>query len=162
MQESELLLLFDTYADMVYRIACSMLKHSQDAEDAVQDVFIKLLEGRAQPIPGKERAFLTRIAVNHCKDMLRSTWKKKTEALDHEIIFEQKEDRELFAMIMRLPAKHRVVIYLHYYEGYNFKEIAGLLGISVSAVSMRVHRGRKVLQKALEEDGNELRLQADV
>ena len=162
MQEADVLDLFDRYSDMVYRIALSYLRQRHDAEDVVQAVFLKLIEGRAEPIPGKERAFLTRVTINCCKDALRSVWKRKIEPLNNEIVFEHKEDRELFDVIMGLAAKYRVVIYMHYYEGYTFTEISKFLKISTSAVSMRIHRGRKLLKNMLGEDDDEIELQANI
>lgn len=162
MQEAEILDLYDLYSRMVYRLAFSYLRQAQDAEDAVQAIFIKLIEGNAQAEAGKERAFLTRVTINYCKDALRSAWKRKIEPLDDTIVFEQKEDRELFDAIMSLPAKYRIVVHLHYYEGYTFPEIAEFVKISSSAVSMRIHRARKILKDKLREDDYATQVQADI
>ena len=162
MQEAEVLDLFDRYSNMVYRIALSYLRHLQDAEDAVQAVFLKLIDGRAKPEPDKERAYLTRVTINHCKDVLRSVWKRKIEPLNEDIEFIQKEDRDLFDAVMSLAAKYRIVIYLHFYEGYTFSEISDFLGISPSAVSMRIHRAKKMLQDKLREDTNGTGIQASI
>lgn len=161
-QEAEILELFDRYSNTVYRIALSYLRQPQDAEDAVQSVFMKLIGGTAVPEHGKERAFLTRITINYCKDVLRSAWKQRIVPLDENIEFEQKEDHELFSAVMALPVKYRVVVLLHYYEGYTFSEIASFLKISPSAVSMRIHRARKELKDNLWEDGYATQFQADV
>lgn len=158
MQEPELLNLFNTYSSMVYRLAFSYLRNAHDAEDTVQAVFMKLIEGKAQPIPGKERALLTQITVNYCKDALRMVWRRRGEPLDASIVFEQEEDRELFDAVMALPDKYRVAVHLHYYEGYSFPEIAAFLGISSSAVSMRMHRARNILKTKLREDCYEYQL----
>lgn len=53
---------------------------------------------------------------------------------------------------MSLPEKYRIVVYLHYYEGYTFNEISSFLGISSSAVSMRLHRSRNILKSKLGDD----------
>lgn len=100
MQETEILALFDEYSDMLFRIALSYIRQSQDAEDAVQSVFMKLIDGTARPEIGKERAFLTRITINHCKDVLRSVWKRLTEPLDDEFVFKQEEDSELYTIFL--------------------------------------------------------------
>ncbi|MEG6613597.1 sigma-70 family RNA polymerase sigma factor [Pseudoclostridium thermosuccinogenes] len=152
MQDSELLYLFDKYANMVYRLALSYLRNTHDAEDTVQAVFIKLIEGKAQIVPGKERALLTQITINHCKDQLRLFWRRRTEQLEDHIEFVEKEDKELFRAVMSLPEKYRIVVYLHYYEGYSFSEISSFLGISPSAVSMRLHRSRNSLKSKLKEE----------
>ena len=149
MKEAELLELYDQYSNMVYRIAFSYLRRSHDADDAVQSVFMKLIEGKAQPSAGKERAFLARIAVNYCKDILRSGWKQRTVTLDDTIKFEQEEDSELFHAVMALPEKLRIVVHLHYYEGYNYSEVASFLKIGASAVSMRLYRAKKMLNDKL-------------
>jgi RNA polymerase sigma-70 factor (ECF subfamily) len=165
MREAEILDLFDRYSNMVYRIALSYLRQPQDAEDAAQSVFAKLVDGTAVPERGKERAFLARVAVNCCKDALRSAWRRRTEPLGENaenIAFEQSEDRELFDAVMALPAKYRIVVHLHYYERYTFSEIASFLKISPSAVSMRAHRAREALKNILGEDGHEIRLQTDI
>lgn len=152
MQEKEILDIFDTYSDMVYRLALSYLRSTHDAEDVVQAVFLKIIEGKAKPEASKERAFLTQITINHCKDILRSSWRRKNLSLDETIIFEQKESQEVFHSIMALPEKYRITIYLHYYEGYSFCEIASFLRVSASAVSMRLHRARKILKQKLGDD----------
>ena len=162
MLEAELLKLYDQYSNMVYRLALSYLRQSQDAEDAVQAVFLKLIDGCAKPELGKERAFLTRVTINYCKDVLRSVWKNRIVPLSDEIVFEHKEDRELYETIMGLAAKYRIVIYMHYYEGYTFSEISSFLKISTSAVSMRIHRAKKLLKSKLREDNYEIQLQANI
>lgn len=152
MTEAEFLPLFDQYHDMVYRLALSYTRSRQDAEDVVQSTFLKLLDGKTLPQPGKERAWLAQVAVNGCKDLLRSAWRRKSEPLDETIPFEHEEESALFSAVMALPAKYRVVVHLHYYEGYTMKEIARFLHTSPSAVSMRLHRARNLLRSSLKED----------
>lgn len=152
MQEKEILNIFDTYSDMVYRLALGYLRSTHDAEDTVQAVFLKIIEGKARPEANKERAFLTQITINYCKDILRSSWRRKNLPLDETVAFEQKENQELFDSVMALPVKYRIVTYLHYYEGYSFQEIASFLGIGSSTVSMRLHRARKTIKKQLGDD----------
>lgn len=62
------------------------------------------------------------------------------------------EEQSMFAAINRLPDTYRTALYLHYYEGYSFKEIAKMLHLSVSAVSMRISRGRDQLKEFLKEE----------
>lgn len=152
MTEAEFLPLFDAYHDMVYRLSLSYTRSPQDAEDMVQTVFLKLLDGNRLPEPGKERAWLIQVTVNGCKDLLRSAWRKRTDPLDETIPFSHSEEGELFTAVMALPEKYRVAIYLHYYEGYTFQEIARFLHTSSSAVSMRLHRARKLLRSSLQEE----------
>lgn len=152
MTEAEFLPLFDQYHNLIYRLALSYTGSPQDAEDMVQTVFLKLLDGKSPPAPGKERPWLTQVTVNACKDLLRSPWRKRMEPLEDTIPFSQPEEGELFAAVMALPEKYRVVVHLHYYEGYTFPEIARFLRATPSAVSMRLHRARKLLRSSLQED----------
>lgn len=155
MSEKELLAIFNIHYNMIYRIALSYTCSVQDAEDIVQTVFLKLIEKNPKLEFGKERAWLTQVTVNACKDLLKSFWKRKMDswedALHDTMVFMQEEESELFYAVMKLPTKYRVVVHLHYYEGYTFEEISKLLKISVSAVSMRMHRARNRLKQNLKE-----------
>lgn len=145
-------MLYDQYANSLYRLALSYLKNTADAEDAVQRVFVKLIEGKAVVYPGKERALLTKMTVNQCRDMLRRNKNRQEEPLDESIPFSEPKDRDVFRAVIMLPEKYRIPVFLHYYEGYQFREIAKLLQISTSAVSMRIHRARNLLKSHLEVD----------
>ena len=124
MEQETVLELFDRYADMVYRIALSYLRSPQEAEDVVQTVFLKLLEGGMIVYPGKERAFLTKVTINHCKNLLTAVKKHEAIPLDEAVLLIQPEDRDIFYAVMELPEKYRAVVSLHYFEGYSFREIS--------------------------------------
>ncbi|MFI3230393.1 MAG: RNA polymerase sigma factor [bacterium] len=150
----EIIKLYDTYKNKVYRLALSYLKNTQDAEDVVQVVFLKLIDNRANIIHGKEQALITQITINHCKDILRSFWRKNKTELNFDISsesedFENDEQQIILNAVIGLSTKYRIAVYLHYYDGYTFSEIAKFLNISPSAVSMRIHRARKILKKEL-------------
>ena len=149
MERENVLELFDRYADTVYRVALSYLRSPQDAEDVVQTVFLKLLEGRMIVYPGKERAFLTKVTINHCKNLLSAAKKHEAIPLDEAVLLTQPEDRDIFHTVMELPEKYRIVVILHCFEGYSFREIAEFLHIGISAVSMRLHRAKSILKKQL-------------
>ena len=150
MERETVLELFDRYADMMYRVALAYLRAPQEAEDAVQSVFLKLLEGGATIYPGKERAFLTKVTVNHCKNLLRAAKQHETVPLDETVLLlTQPEDREVFRAVMELPEKYRIVVSLHCLEGYSCREISEILHIGVSAVSMRLHRARIILKEQI-------------
>ncbi len=152
MEQKTVLVLFDRYADMVYRIALSYLCSPQEAEDVVQTVFLKLLEGGIAVYPGKERAFLTKVTINHCKNLLSTARRHEIIALDETVLLTQPEDWDIFLTIMELPEKYRAVVTLHYIEGYSFREISEFLNIGISAVSMRLHRAKSILKKQLGRD----------
>lgn len=152
MEQEIVLELFDHYADMVYRIALSYLRSPQEAEDVVQTVFLKVLEGGMIVYPGKARAFLTKVTINHCKNLLTAAKKHEAIPLDEAVLLIQPEDRDIFHAVMELPEKYRTVVSLHYFEGYSFREIAEFLHIGISAVSMRLHRAKNILKKQLGRD----------
>ena len=155
MTEDEFLPLFDQYHNMVYRIALMSTKSRQDAEDIVQTVFLKLLSGNTRPMAGHERAWLTTVTINACRDWIRWNWRRKTEPLDDTIPFSDPEESALYYAVTALPKKYRVVVHLHYYEGYTCDEIGSMLKMKPSAVSMRLHRARNLLRKTLKEDSDE-------
>lgn len=162
MTQEEVLRLFDTYHNMVYRLALTMTHSRQDAEDITQTVFLKLLDGKSRPAAGKERPWLAAVTVNACKDLLRSFWRRNMEPLDDMIPAQLSEERALFDAVMALPTKYRTVVHLHYYEGYTFAEIGEMLHIKPSAVSMRLHRARNLLRSKLQEEAYETVISADL
>lgn len=152
MEKDEVLSLFDDYADSVYRVALSYLGSRQEAEDVVQNVFLKLLESGVTAYPGKEKAFLTKIAVNQCKNILRASKAHPSVPLEDTALTAPPEDRALFDAVMALPEKYRAVVALHCFEGYSFTEISSILHIGPSAVSMRLHRARSILKEQIGSD----------
>ena len=117
-----------------------------------QAVFCKLMEQKLSVYPGRERAFLTKLTVNYCKNQLAAAKRFVPDALDDLILPAEPADRTLYRAVMELPEKYRVVIVLHCMEGYALSEIAGFLHITTSAVSMRLHRARKMLDEQLGRD----------
>ena len=152
MERGIVLSLFDRYANTVYRVALSYLRSPQEAEDAVQTVFLKLLESSAEIYAGKERAFLTKLTINHCKNVLSAAKRHETLPLDEAAQLVRPEDRDLFLAVMELPEKYRTVIILHCFEGYSLREISQLLHIGISAVSMRLYRAKNILKKQIGRD----------
>lgn len=153
MTQAEILALFDQYHNMVYRLALATTRSPQDADDVTQTVFLKLLDGRPGPAPGKERAWLATVTVNACRDLMRSFWRRKTTPLEDDIaVYSSVEELALFDAVMALPKKYRVVVHLHYYEGYSCAEIGEMLRLKPSNVSMRLYRARAMLRNKLEEE----------
>ena len=81
MERGLVLALYDEYADSVYRVALGYLRAPCDAQDAVQSVFCKLLERELTVYPGRERAFLTKLTINHCKNQLAAAKRRAPAAL---------------------------------------------------------------------------------
>ena len=144
-------LLFQKYRDDVYRLAVSYTKGRQDAEDVCQNVFLKLMK---QPNiePGKEKSWLMQVTANECRSLLRSHWWRTTVPMEDTISVSGPESSCVLEALMQLAPKYRVVVYLHYYEGYHTAEIARLLKISQSAVTTRLSRARRELKSILQED----------
>jgi RNA polymerase sigma-70 factor (ECF subfamily) len=143
------------YQDMVYRIALHQFADMQDAEDAVQETFLRLYT-REEPFESVEhlRHWLIRVTVNVCRDTLRSPWRRRRvsmEALAAEPVFEQPEQLELYREVMKLPEKYRTVLDLFYYEELSVKEIAEVLHLRQSAVTTRLSRARAKLKEQLTE-----------
>jgi len=144
----------ETYQDMVYRVALHSLGSPQDADDAVQEVFLRLFRWE-EPFHGEEhlRRWLLRVTVNYCKDVLKSPWRRRRAFLEEADapVFQRQEEQDLYGAVMALPEKYRTVLDLFYYEDLSVKEIAEVLHISSSAVTTRLSRARKILKKQLGE-----------
>ena len=142
---------YDTYGPSLYRFCLLQMKNPADAEDVLQEVFCKrLYQAPDFATPEHERRWLFRVALNQCRD----EWKRsrRTE-LPLEVARHMSltpEELGLLEQVAALPEKLRTVIHLHYYEGYDVREIAQLLGVTVSAVKMRMKRGREALRERLE------------
>ncbi|WNQ10799.1 sigma-70 family RNA polymerase sigma factor [Paenibacillus aurantius] len=144
---------YETYAAMLFRIAVVHLGSREDAEEATQDTFIKLME-KAPVFQDDEhqKAWLIRVITNHCYTLLGRGWRKREVKLDgaEPIAAGAPEDTALLHLVMALPAKYKTVIHLYYYEDYRVQEISSILQISESAVKMRLQRGRQLLKLDLE------------
>ena len=145
---------FDRYADMLLRIAFQNTKNQADAEDIVQDVFLRLQKQRSFKDDTHIKAWLIRVTINLCKNFAKSAWIRKTAPLIGESWEPlSPEQSEVFDRLWSLPQKYRNVIYLYYYEGYTVPEIAVMTGINVNTVSSRFSRGKKKLKDILIEGG---------
>lgn len=146
----DVLQLFHRYRDDVYRLAVNFTRSPQEAEDVCQSVFLKAME-HPDITPGRERAWLMQVTANACRDLLRSSWWKRTVPLEdaRHICCHQRDDTVY--LLQKLPPNYRVVLYLHYYEQYTTTEIAQLLKIPVGTVSTRLKRARDQLKIMLKE-----------
>lgn len=141
-----------TYSDLILRLSYTYLKSTHDAEDICQTVFLKLLtSGQTFDSPAHEKAWIIRTTANACKDALRSTFRRRTVALEAAAATAAPEapDSAVLEAVMALPENYREAVYLHYFEGYSVREIAGLLGRSEAAVTAHLSRGRHKLRTAL-------------
>lgn len=144
----------ERHLDMVYRIALNWFHSVPDAEDAAQEVMLRLWrEEKDFSDDAHLRYWLARVTVNVCRDISRNPWRKRTVALENspEPVFEDPAKGELFQEVMALPGKYRVPLYLYYYEGYSVAEVGELLRLKPSTVQTRLARGRAKLKEQLEE-----------
>ncbi len=140
------------YADSMFKAAYAILRNRDDAEDATQEAFIRLME--KQPVFSDDehaKAWLLRVTINLSKNMLRASRRKnKFEA--QEASYTDKESDEVLFSVMKLEEGYRTVIHLYYYEGYSTDEIASILKLPSATVRTRLKRGRAKLRKMLEGD----------
>lgn len=141
---------FKRYSDMVYRLAFARVKNKYDADDILQEVFLRFIKVK-EKINNEQhaKALLIRITINCSKSLLTSSWFKRTEPLSESLSVSDKEIDTLDA-VMRLPQKYRTVIHLHYYMGYSTDEIAAILKSKPSTVKSQLHRARQKLKIDLE------------
>ena len=140
-----------SYADMLLHLAYSRLQSEADAEDCVQEVYLKLL--RYQPDfrdAEHEKAWLIRATMNQAADMRRARSRQNL-PLDEANTVCADGPSDLLSCVRALPDRYAVVIHLHYYEGYKLSEIAKLLALPTATVGTRLARGRARLKQMLEE-----------
>lgn len=143
------------YLDCIYRIALNGCHNYMDAEDVVQNTFMKLL-GKEEYFAddGQAKFWLIRVAMNECKSLWRTTWKRRVtsmEELSHEPAFRMPERSNLYYAVRELPIKYRQVVHLYYFEDYSVKEIADIMNLSETAVQNRLFRARQKLKEKLKE-----------
>ena len=144
----------ERYADIVFRLAYSYLKNRADAEDVMQETLLKLYTQPPFDTPEHERYWVVRVAVNECKRLLRSPWRRRTgplEEIPEAAVMDTPAGSELFRQVMALPPRYRAAIYLHYYEGYGVREIAGAMHANPSTVQTWLMRARGQLKTSLKE-----------
>lgn len=155
MEASEFNRIARKYTDVVYRATLSYCKNKNDAEDAVQNTFFKLLKTDTQFADDEHiRKWLIRSAINECKNIWKSFWHRNVTSIDElneEPAYIESEKQELFSEVMKLPKKYSTVLHLYYYESYTCKEIADILNISESGVQSRLMRARNILKEKLKE-----------
>lgn len=140
------------YGDSLMRIAYTYTRNMEDAQDMVQEAFIKYLTKAPEFLSSEhEKAWLIRITINICKNHLASSYIKGRAELD-ESLSVCDEHSTLADAVGSLPEKYRTAIHLFYYEGYSTKEIAKIIGLTESAVTSRLQRGRGLLKKMLGDD----------
>ncbi len=142
------------YADPILRLCRSYSLSREDAQDVCQDIFLKLLEQRRQfQDRDHERGYILKMAVNACKDLLKSAGRRRAVPLEEAALLpapEKEDTGELLELIRALPPHYGAVTYLYYCEGYSLEEAAKICGCTPAAARQRLSRSRKRLAKELE------------
>ena len=154
--EDEAARAIERYGDMVRRLCLVHLKNPADTEDIFQNVFLKyVLSPVVFESPEHEKAWLIRVTINACKDLVKSFFRSRTvpleELLDQPAPLSE-ERREVLEAVLALPQKYRDAVYLHYYEGYTAAEIGKLLGKNTNTVYTLLTRAREQLRETLGGD----------
>ncbi|MCL2697910.1 MAG: sigma-70 family RNA polymerase sigma factor [Oscillospiraceae bacterium] len=139
------------YGNMLYKLAAAQINNKTDAYDALQDVMLKI--HAVKPSWNDEehlKAWLIRAVINKCRDYNKSTWNRRTSALDEAFhISKSDPDFELQNAVSQLPHKYKITLYLHYYEGYKIHEISKILNVGESGIKKRLVKGREMLKAYL-------------
>ena len=147
----------EQYIDVVYRVTLSYCKNKSDAEDVVQNTFIKLYQSS---IGFEEEEYLKRwlirVAINEAKNLRMSFWKRNMFSLEETdgnetYEFCKEEHTQLHDAVMKLPSKYRIVVHLYYFEDYSVKEIAEIIKVKETTVQTQLMRARTKLKEQLKE-----------
>ena len=171
MESKEYRRIAETYLDDVYRAVFCCCGNRENAEDAVQNAFLKLLRENEFKFNDDEhiKRWLITVALNECKNVWKSFWNRNKVSFDdldtepsyHDNIHEIHNEcgsaykdisEELIEALDKLPKNYRAVIHLYYYEEYSVKEIAAILGISESNVQVRLKRARDKMKVLIGEE----------
>ncbi len=154
---SEITRLIEQYGDDILRTAMVILKSKELAEDVYQETFLRVCRSFSNyRRESSEKTWITSIAVNVCRDYMRSSWKKRvivtedfltysSDSDTEELIEKRNERKELLDAIMKLPDKYRQIIHLYYYQEMDVKDIAKVLKIPGGTVKSRLFKARNLL-----------------
>lgn len=148
-----------TQSQRLYLIALSFTKNQADAEDILQNVYLKLWNCKKEFNSDEHMAkWLTKVCINESKDLLRLHFRKRNVPLEEAINLsniDNTQDIDLIKAVMSLPKNQRTVIHLFYFEDLKISEIAKLLNIKESAVKTRLSRAKQKLKVKLGDEDYE-------
>lgn len=147
--------LIDKYSDMIYRIALGYLRNKEDAEDVVQDVFLKYIKhiksNRYFNNEIHEKCWLIRVTINVCHNKLKHIKNQRNVILENNFYFEfDEEEYAILESIDKLEEKYKIVFELFYIRDFKISEISKILNISEASVKTRLKRAREKLRKNLQ------------
>ena len=152
-----------SHSAQVYRLAYRLTGNRQDAEDLMQDVFIRVFNSLETYEPGNFAGWVHRITTNLFLDKARKAQRQKThpffdgveerlpsaDALPEFVVHDAGFDPDVEAALAALPAEFRVAVILCDVEGLSYEEISDVLGVKLGTIRSRIHRGRGQLRAEL-------------
>lgn len=156
-EEKQIESVLQKYSKMLYRLAYVRTKNRADAEDLLQEVFLRFLKSNIQFNDDEHcKAWLIRTTINYSKNLLTSAWFRKTvfqeDGLENYANVAEKGKSDIFYAVLELPAKYRVIVHLYYYEDLSVAEISTMLNRKESTVKTQLYRARELLKKKLKGD----------
>ena len=154
MEQAQMITIYERMKNTIYRTALAYCRNVQDAEDITHDVFLIRFR-REEPFPDEEseKAWMLRVTVNRCKNLLKSFRRRFTVPLeDASEVCATEAEHSIWDAVNALPAHYRIVIHLYYYEGYTVREIGAITKKSETSVQTQLYRARKLLKKQLGEE----------
>ncbi len=157
-REQKLSQWIEEYSDQILRTCFLYLSDHSQAEDAVQDTWIKAwkhMDDFEKKNIANAKAWLLRIAINTCKDYRRSAWfrhidrSKALDELPQQLTAAEPEDRTLTLTVMDLPDRYKQVILLYYFQGLTMQETADALDVSQATVHRRLEKAEELLRGTL-------------
>lgn len=164
--------LYHRFKDLVYRTALFITRNGSEAEDAVQETFIDVLQALPNyriEGPARFETWLYRVTVNRCRSRMRrkalpqAGWEDLEERLeripevnpDHDperVTVERERASALWQAVDMLPESHRVVVLLRYQHNLSYREIAQVLGVRLGTIKSRLHNAMRMIREALESE----------
>ena len=156
-QEDNVRRILQQYGDLMYRMSLSIVGNSADAEDMVQDTLVTWLsETPVFPDEAHEKQWVVKVVRNNSLMLIRKR-KNRDRILSEQakVSVGRDADYGILDVLYTLPDKYKAVLLLFYVEEYSVEEIATVLKKSVSAVKMRLKRGREMLSERYREKEHE-------
>ncbi len=146
---------FDLYADMLLRIAFHHVQNQHDAEDIVQEAFLRLQQQKCLENRDHIKHWLIRVTSNLSMNELRRAGRRAEVPLDEQWNLRDERQTNVLELLKKLDGKYRDALYLHYYEGYKTSEIAEIYGVTANTAATWLKRGREKLRLVIEEEAYE-------
>lgn len=149
--------LMEQYGNMILRLSYTYLKNQADAEDIVQDVFVKILQTKPYfQDKAHEKAWIIRVTINLCKNKRNLFWNRNKCSIDEvaeaSVCDTYHTESNVLTAVLSLPDKYRIVVYMYYYENYSASKISKIINKNESTVRSLLYRVRNRLKEVLKEE----------